>query len=195
MPSRPRRHLSYANITATIALFIALGGGAYAATTLPAGSVGTKQIKKNAVVSSRVKDRSLLARDFKAGQLPAGPQGLQGLQGMKGDTGPAGSAYAFAHVNEDGSLDDANSLNVTAKSKTKAGRYCLAVTATPRNAVATSDSNAGEGGVFMAVDLTPGAHITTGDCPAGTNVMITTYNTAGTLADHAFYVAFNQSAH
>jgi hypothetical protein len=186
MPTRPRRHLTYANVTATIAVFIALGGGAYAATSLPAGSVGTKQIKRNAVVSSRVKDQSLLARDFKAGQLPAGPQG------MRGDTGPAGSAFAFAHVNEDGSLDGASSLGVTAKSKTKTGRYCLVVEGTPRNAVAASDSNAGEGGVFTAVNLSPGAHITTGDCPAGTNVMVTTYNTAGTFADHAFYVAFNK---
>jgi hypothetical protein len=195
MPSRLRRHLSYANVMATSALFIALGGGAYAATSLPKGSVGTKQIRKNAVVSSRVKDRSLLARDFKAGQLPAGPQGKKGdtgLQGVKGDTGPAGSAFAFAHVNTNGSLDDANSLNVTALVKTKTGRYCLAVASAPRNAVAASDSNAGEGGVFTAVDLTPGAHITTGDCPQGTDVMVTTYNTAGALADHAFYVAFNK---
>jgi hypothetical protein len=31
---RPR--LTYANVTATLALFLALGGGAYAATSLPA---------------------------------------------------------------------------------------------------------------------------------------------------------------
>ena len=35
------RHLSYANVMATIALFIALGGGAYALTTLPRNSVTT----------------------------------------------------------------------------------------------------------------------------------------------------------
>ena len=33
MPNRLRRHLSYANVIATSALFIALGGGAYAAAT------------------------------------------------------------------------------------------------------------------------------------------------------------------
>jgi hypothetical protein len=41
--------LTYANVMATVAMFIALGGGAYAAVKLPANSVGTKQIKKNGV--------------------------------------------------------------------------------------------------------------------------------------------------
>jgi hypothetical protein len=83
-------------IVACIALIAALGGTSYAAVTLAANSVGTKQLKKNAVISSKVKDRSLLAKDFKAGQLPRGPRGLQGpqgpqgLQGLKGDTGAQG---------------------------------------------------------------------------------------------------------
>ena len=51
--ARIRSSLSYANVIATIALFVALGGGAYAAITLPKNSVGAKQLKKNAVVSSR----------------------------------------------------------------------------------------------------------------------------------------------
>ena len=55
--------------------FIVLGGGAYAATQLPKGSVGSAQIKRSAVTSSKVKTRSLLARDSKRGQLPRGPRG------------------------------------------------------------------------------------------------------------------------
>ena len=60
-----RRHLTYANVMASTAVFIALGGGAYAA-TVPRNSVGAAQIKTNAVNSSKVKDRSLQARDFAA---------------------------------------------------------------------------------------------------------------------------------
>jgi hypothetical protein len=85
-----RSGLTYANVMATIAVFLALGGGAYAALSLPKNSVGSKQIKRNAVNSSKVKNRSLLAADFKAGQLPAGPQGLQGLQGVQGIQGIQG---------------------------------------------------------------------------------------------------------
>jgi hypothetical protein len=39
--ARIRSCLSYANVMATIALFLDLGGGAYAALQLPKGSVGT----------------------------------------------------------------------------------------------------------------------------------------------------------
>jgi hypothetical protein len=43
------------NMIALVALFVALGGTAYAATALPAGSVGTKQLKNAAVASSKIK--------------------------------------------------------------------------------------------------------------------------------------------
>ena len=43
-----RSRLSYANVMATIAVFLALGGGAYAA-SLKRNSVGPKQLKPNAV--------------------------------------------------------------------------------------------------------------------------------------------------
>jgi len=82
-------------VLAGLALLVALGGTGYAATVLPSGSVGTAQLKDNAVVSSKVKNGSLLARDFAAGQLragPAGPAGAQGPQGAAGPAGPAGPA-------------------------------------------------------------------------------------------------------
>src|SRR3954453_20628502 len=76
--TRIRASLTYANVMATVAVFLALGGGAYAALKLPKNSVGTNQIKKNAVRSSKVKNRSLLAKDFKLGQLRRGPRGRNG---------------------------------------------------------------------------------------------------------------------
>ena len=93
---RIRTSLSYANVIATVAVFVALGGGAYAVATLPRNSVGSAQLRKNAVVSSKVRNGALLAKDFRAGQLPAavtGPPGAKGdtgPQGPKGDTGPRG---------------------------------------------------------------------------------------------------------
>lgn len=96
MFSMIRSRFTYANAMATTAVFIALGGGAYAASKVPNSSVGTKQIKDNAVTSAKVKDGSLLAKDFKTGQLPAGAQGpkgdpgLPGLKGTKGEPGTNG---------------------------------------------------------------------------------------------------------
>lgn len=43
------------NTIALLALFIALGGTTYAATALPANSVGAKQLKKNAVTAAKIK--------------------------------------------------------------------------------------------------------------------------------------------
>jgi hypothetical protein len=87
------------NSIAYAALFIALGGTSYAAGTslLPANSVGTKQVI----------NRSLLGKDFKAGQLPkgakgapglTGSQGPPGIQGPQGLQGPAGSPDTSAQV-------------------------------------------------------------------------------------------------
>ena len=90
MLSKIRSSLTYGNVMATIAVFLALGGGAYAAFKLPTNSVGAKQIKANAVTSKKVRNGSLLAGDFKAGQLRAGPQG------PKGDTGPSTGAAGGA---------------------------------------------------------------------------------------------------
>jgi hypothetical protein len=43
------RHMTYANVVATLALFVALGGVSYSAITLPAGSIGTRQLRAGSV--------------------------------------------------------------------------------------------------------------------------------------------------
>jgi hypothetical protein len=80
-------------VVALLALFVALGGSAYAAIKLPKNSVGTKQLKDSSVTSAKVREHSLLASDFKTGEVPSGPQGPKGdagPQGPKGDAGPQG---------------------------------------------------------------------------------------------------------
>jgi len=57
-----RRSATYANVTATLALLVALSGTAYAA-GLPKHSVGTKQLKKNAVTSAILKDGAVTSPD------------------------------------------------------------------------------------------------------------------------------------
>lgn len=65
-------------------------GNAARGLVFPAHSIGARELKDGAVVSAKVKDSSLLAKDFKPGQLPAGPQGQQGQQGKTGPQGPPG---------------------------------------------------------------------------------------------------------
>src|SRR3954470_11383676 len=105
--SKLRSRLTYANVIATLALFLALGGTGYAALKLPKNSVGSKQIKKNAVTSTKVKNGSLKKGDFAAGQLPAGavgPAGRNGTNGTNGAPGAPGTAAAFARIDATGTL-------------------------------------------------------------------------------------------
>lgn len=48
------RRPSHATVVAYLALFVALGGGAYAAGVLPAGSVGTRQLQPAAVTPAKL---------------------------------------------------------------------------------------------------------------------------------------------
>src|SRR4051794_8886741 len=102
--------LTYANVMATVAVFIALGGSSYAAVTLKKNSVKGKFLAPNSVTSPKVKDGSLLAKDFAAGQLPggttigpAGPQGPAGAKGDKGDTGNTGNTGSIGLTGNTGS--------------------------------------------------------------------------------------------
>ena len=91
------RRPSPAMVVASIALLVALGGTSIAAVgNVPLFSVGTPQLKSNAVISAKVKNRSLLAVDFKQGQLPRGPRGQRGAPGPAGPSGPAGPAGVAA---------------------------------------------------------------------------------------------------
>jgi hypothetical protein len=87
------RRPSPAMVVGCLALLVGLGGTSVAAVTaIPRNSVGTPQLKKDAVVSAKVRNGSLRAADFAAGQLPAGPAGPPGSAGAVGPLGPQGLA-------------------------------------------------------------------------------------------------------
>jgi hypothetical protein len=90
------RQLTFATVIACLARFVALGGASYAALKLPKDSVGTKQLKKRAVTAAKVKPHSLLAKDFKSGQLPRGATGATGAAEATGPQGAAGAPGASA---------------------------------------------------------------------------------------------------
>lgn len=64
-----RSRLTFANVISCLALFVALGGAAYAATKLPKNSVGTKQIKNSAVTAAKVKKGAITGAQIKSGSL------------------------------------------------------------------------------------------------------------------------------
>jgi hypothetical protein len=74
-----RKHLTYANVVSSLCLFMLLGGVAYAGTQLAKGSVGTNQLKAEAVTkgklhpnsvnSKKVVDNSLTGADIDSATL------------------------------------------------------------------------------------------------------------------------------
>ena len=67
MPARLRARLTYANVMATVAVFLALGGGAYAAAT-----IGAKDIRPNAVRSKHIKQGQVRTGDLRGGAVSTG---------------------------------------------------------------------------------------------------------------------------
>lgn len=170
-------------VLAMIALFVALSGTGYAA--------AQHVIKRNSITSIHVKDRSLLAKDFKSGQIPrgavgpAGPAGAAGPAGPAGPTGPAGAAKAYARVLSGGDVDDPRARGITdaGVSKPAAGVYCIDIEGGAVNVVATLDAGGGSGEIRGSTLLTT--------CPSGKEVEIHTSDSAGVAADRAFYVLVN----
>ena len=132
---------SPAMVVACAALFVSLSGVGYAAIVLPANSVGTKHLKRNAVTSAKVKKHSLLRSDFKRGQVPRGPgpqgiQGAQGIQGPKGDPGTPATRL-WAYVSPTGTLRGGS--GVVASSRLCTGYFSVTFNQSIVNCAATAN--------------------------------------------------------
>lgn len=74
----PRPKLTYANVIATIALFVALGGAAVAA-GLPKNSVGPKQLKRGAVTAPDIRRGAVTAGKIAPRAVVAGKLGANAV--------------------------------------------------------------------------------------------------------------------
>lgn len=149
MSSRIARY-ARTNFLALLALFIALGGTSFAA----ANAINGKSIKPHTIPKNRLTNsaiRSLKgargargAQGAQGAQGPTGGSGAKGTTGAKGPTGAAGTAVAYAHVNDNGTLDAANSKNVLSSryqndpTSPSFWLYCLQVAVPFKTVVATT---------------------------------------------------------
>ena len=129
------RRPSPAMVVAFIALCVGVTGGAFAAATIDTGDIQNgvvtkKDLHKNSVNTKKVKNQTLKAKDFAAGELEEGVQGIQGLKGPKGDkgdagdTGPLGPSTGYeAHTNA--SLSWSGVLQVVPTLSLPAGSYIV----------------------------------------------------------------------
>jgi hypothetical protein len=95
-------------IVAFIALFIAIGGSSYAVTRLPAGSVGSKQLKKNAVTGAKVKNRSITAADIRVASLAGVASAVNATNATNaGHAAAAAGLDRVIYVNQPGTVGPA----------------------------------------------------------------------------------------
>jgi hypothetical protein len=178
-----RSHLSFANVMSVLAVFIAIGGGAYAAgiakdsvksKQIKAGAVKSAELADNAVTSTKVKDGSLHGNDFAAGELPAGPAG-------------ADAANVYAYVGSAGNLIyGKGAVDAARTSGFPAGDYTITFDRDLTNCVGVA--NVGTGNPVGDSGLTTGGDRANVFKIDATSVEVSTRDTNG-LASTSFTVA------
>ncbi|MEO5851526.1 MAG: hypothetical protein ABIQ15_03350 [Nocardioides sp.] len=225
-----------------VALVVAMGGTSYAAIQigsqdiknnsiqsndikdkaikgrdLAKNSMNRGKIKKNAVNTVKVADGSLLGKDFKAGQLPAGPQGPQGPQGLAGSgrwvlINAAGAIEAqsggFTITSAYPALPSPGNGNVYINANEPLGNNGIVASIALQNTVdqngdgiqngtvATPDSNPEFSGEIAVSQCAPTGTSVTNCAPTGTNnvkhFVVSPRNSDGTRTDASnrkrFYV-------
>jgi hypothetical protein len=135
-----RHRLTYANVMSSIAVFLVLGGAAFAAVQLPKNSVGTKQLKKKAVTTAKIKDDAVTgakANEATFGQVPS-----------------AASATNASHASSADKATDATNATNALNANTVGGHSasCPANTILIRGLCFDSTPNAVTTSVFSASD-------------------------------------------
>jgi hypothetical protein len=185
---RVRSRLSYANVTASLALFIALGGTGYAAATLPRNSVGsaqlrsnavgTKEIRRGAVRSGEIRNRSIRLSDLATKTRTS-------LRGATGPTGPAGKDAATyrAAINLAGGISGGNPRNIEHSRGTNA--YRVEFPADVGTCIYSATLAAVQNGPVL--EQPPAGRITV-QSGGGNNVLVRTFNAAGDPAEAPFHL-------
>jgi hypothetical protein len=183
-----RKRLSYANVTATLALVFAMSGGALAASHYVINS--TKQINPSVL-------KKLTGKTGKTGANgPAGPTGPGGAigpggpAGPQGVQGPAGSAVAYAYVEGKKPASLANTKNVSSVTEVAEGEYCISVTVPFENVTGTADLLGGGGITVDANTSVVPLLISEKLCPAGTSILVET-QAEGKTKESNFWISFN----
>lgn len=90
--SKLKRHLSVANVLSVIAVFIALGGSAFAAMKLQAGQVKAVNIARQAVTNAKLKTQAVTSGKIKNGGVVNADLGAGAVSNSKLANGAVGSS-------------------------------------------------------------------------------------------------------
>ena len=169
-------------IVALLALFVAMGGTVYAAST-----INGKTIKKNSLPGNRIKKKTVTGNRLKnntvtgtqvneatLGKVPSAATADTATTATTATTALSANPPAFAHIFANGTVDGANSHNIGGGnvSHPEEGVYCLqGLSVTPHVILAEVDSKDGPG-VTEASVVTSNFFV----CPPGSSAEIFTYD-------------------
>jgi hypothetical protein len=166
-----RDRLTYANVTSSIALVLALGGTSYAAITLPRNSVGSEQVRSRAIESRHVDNGSLRLADL-------GPGARRALRGQQGPAGPPAAKY-FAVVSAGGEFRRGNATH-GAHTEGGSGAYTVGFAENVSGCAYSATLGTDDGSVL------PGGRVTVTDLNG--IVRVQTYGADGNPADLPFHL-------
>lgn len=110
-----RQKITYANVVATLALFIALGGVSWAAVKLPKNSVGSAQIKKNAVAASEIKKNAVAGSEIKTNAITSSDVKNNALTGSDINAGTLGKVPSAGNADRAASAGSVDTLAAVSK--------------------------------------------------------------------------------
>jgi hypothetical protein len=213
-----RTRLTFANVVSVIALFVALGGSSYAALTVTGKTVKNssltgKDLKNNSVTGKDVKglasgdvvDRSLLAKDFEAGQLPSGPRGFTGPAGATGPGGATGPTFGRSGQGQcdPDSTDFLTCASTGAINLPTSGRVLLIGASSWDNDLATEPPNSGSchleadgnsvGPAGSPFEVDAGEATTTHNPGQGGSIAVTAVSGVLAAGSHSFALTCNET--
>lgn len=186
MPARLVSHIR-GHFVAYVALFVALGGSAYAVTA-PKNSVRSKSIKNGQVKSIDLQDGGVQSPDIQDGGV--GSAELQNGGVQPADLAPdAIGALGFARISANGNLSRSRGV-VGVEHTNGSGTYCIDTSFTPQVATATVDAGPGPVQPTTSVQI-PGGPAGVGCGPPFDDIGVLTDDGSVGQNDLGFYILIN----
>ena len=195
-----RARLSYANVTSTIALFLALSGAtAYAVNQLPAKSVGEKQLRPGAITADKIRKNAVTSPKIEALAIKSGKLATGAVKEAKLANGSvvnsklAGEAISTEKIANDAVTGPkVNEATLTQVPKAnEANNATFAESANPAAFAAVSqegnvDNSLSKGQISVSQGTEPGIYCVSvaGFAPRGAQVT-PRYNGSGNLTAYA----------
>lgn len=205
-----RKHITYANVMSSIAVFLVLGGAsAYAikkvgSNEIKGNSITTGKIKREAVTTAKIKNSAVSTNKLKAEAVTTAKLDNNAVTTTKiandavtGDkvkvsslpqvpkaavavSAESAQPEAFGQINTNGSIEAVNSKNVLKSKEIGSGEYCVTASFAPRGGQVTPIFD-GTGGTTAQLDLNSGS------CPAPA-VLVLTYSSGTTKGSLPFFI-------